>query len=255
MQSIATKRLLKDLKNLEKNPIKENGIYHIVDEDNLYNIKALIIGPSDTPYEKGFFFFELIFDNEYPFKPPVVKFCTQNGNIRYNPNLYTNGKVCLSMLNTWEGPKWTSTQSLSSILLTLQSILNEFPLQNEPGFENDKGLKSIYYNEVIQHETLNFTVFKLLKEPPRNFNEFLPIIEDYFINNFEWYIEKLKNLNETYKKKQYFVSPVYAISCQNKYDILLLECVERYSFLKEKNKINNNTKNVKIEKKSLIYYK
>ena len=51
------------------------------------------------------------------------------------------------------------------------------------------------------------------------------------------------------------MSPVYAISCQNKYDILLLECVERYSFLKEKNKINNNTKNVKIEKKSLIDYK
>ena len=245
MQSIATKRLIKDLKTLERNPLKENGIYHIFDDDNLYNVKALIIGPLDTPYENGFYFFDLIFDNEYPFKPPTVKFCTQNGNIRYNPNLYTNGKVCLSILNTWEGPKWSSTQSISSILLTIQSILNEYPLQNEPGFENDKGLRSSQYNEVIQHENFRFSVYELLKNPPVSFEKFKPIMDNYFIQNFEWYMEKLKNLNETFKNKQYFISPVYALSCQNKYNELLTNYVQKYSILKEeKYKTNNEKKDI-----------
>ena len=237
--ALATKRLVKDLKDLERNPLKENGIFHLFNDDNIFNIKALIVGPGDTPYEKGFFFFDIVVGEEYPFKPPSVKFCTQNGNIRYNPNLYVNGKVCLSILNTWDGPKWTSTQSLSSILLTLQSILNEFPLQNEPGFDRETGIKSINYNEVIQHETLRFSVFELLKGPPHSFEIFLPIMEDYFIQNFEWYINKLQKLSEEYKNKQYFVSQVYALQCQNMYVELLSECVKRYSTLKDKYNIKN----------------
>ena len=54
--ALATKRLVKDLKDLEKNSLKDNGIFHIFNEDNIFNVKALIIGPEDTPYEKGFFF-------------------------------------------------------------------------------------------------------------------------------------------------------------------------------------------------------
>ena len=56
MEALATKRIIKDLKDLEKNSLKELGIYHLLNEDNIFNIKALIIGPKDTPYENGFFF-------------------------------------------------------------------------------------------------------------------------------------------------------------------------------------------------------
>ena len=52
---------------------------------------------------------------------------------RFNPNFYRNGKVCLSILNTWEGEKWSSCQSIRSILITLQMTMNETPLLNEPG--------------------------------------------------------------------------------------------------------------------------
>ena len=187
--------------------------------------------------------------NEYPFKPPVVKFCTQDSNIRYNPNLYVNGKVCLSILNTWDGPKWTSTQSISSILLTLQSILNDYPLQNEPGFEGDKSIKSINYNEVIQHETLRFSVFELLKNPPRNFETFLPIMENYFIDNFDNYVALLQNNEKKYKEKNFFISQVYALNCQNKYKELLKESVVRYSNLKKKYKLDiTNISNKKESK-------
>ena len=62
-------------------------------------LSVLIIGPFDTPYEGGFFQFLLRFPPNYPFSPPRVKFLTTgDGTVRFNPNLYRNGKVCLSTL-------------------------------------------------------------------------------------------------------------------------------------------------------------
>ena len=66
-----------------------------------------MIGPENTPYQYGFYLFDIKVPSEYPFKPPIVKFYTQNNKTRFNPNLYINGKVCLSILNTWSGPQWT----------------------------------------------------------------------------------------------------------------------------------------------------
>ena len=43
------------------------------------------------------------------------------------------GKVCLSILGTWSGPKWTSIMDITTVLLTLQSLLDENPLHHEPG--------------------------------------------------------------------------------------------------------------------------
>ena len=100
--------------------------------ENIFKGYAMIIGPSDTPYQDGFYFFEFNFPYDYPHSPPVLTFLSNGDNIRFNPNLYRNGKVCISLLNTWKGDQWTSCQSISSILLTL-CILNENPLLNEPG--------------------------------------------------------------------------------------------------------------------------
>ena len=36
---------------------------------------------------------------------------------------------------TWSGPAWSPAQSLSSVLISIQSLLNEKPYHNEPGFE------------------------------------------------------------------------------------------------------------------------
>ena len=82
--------------------------------------------------------------------PPKVIYQTRDGKIRFNPNLYTCGKVCVSILNTWAGPQWTSCQSLKSVLISLQSLLNDKPIQNEPGFENEIGDKCKIYNKIIR---------------------------------------------------------------------------------------------------------
>ena len=41
----------------------------------------------------------------------------------------------LFFYRTWSGPAWSPAQSLSSVLISIQSLLNEKPYHNEPGFE------------------------------------------------------------------------------------------------------------------------
>ena len=68
-------------------------------EDNVRDVRALIIGPPDTPYEFGFFELKLRFCDKYPTEPPKVKcITTDGGQCRFNPNIYANGKICLSIL-------------------------------------------------------------------------------------------------------------------------------------------------------------
>lgn len=65
----------------------------------LHQIHALITGPFDTPYEGGFFLFLFRCPPDYPIHPPRVKLITTGNNtVRFNPNFYRNGKVCLSIL-------------------------------------------------------------------------------------------------------------------------------------------------------------
>lgn len=64
------------------------------------------------------------------------------------------------MYSTWPGPQWTASQNLSSILVSIQSLLNEKPLQNEPGFEMRDGFVDGVedYNNMVCHETLRVAV-------------------------------------------------------------------------------------------------
>lgn len=64
----------------------------------------MIAGPEGTPYAGGLFEFDCFLPLEYPHKPPQVHLrTTGGGSVRFNPNLYNNGKVCLSLLGTWPG--------------------------------------------------------------------------------------------------------------------------------------------------------
>ena len=52
--SIAVRRTFKDIKVLENDNLNEFGIYYKLNDTNLFNIKCMIIGPENTPYEYGF---------------------------------------------------------------------------------------------------------------------------------------------------------------------------------------------------------
>ena len=156
------KRIAYDVKFIKKNSLVNNNIYYKHDENNILKGYALIIGNSDTPYAYGYYFFEFSFPENYPYEPPNVKFISNDGKMRFNPNLYIDGKVCLSVLNTWNGEGWTSCQNIHSILITLSSILNENPLLNEPGI-NKTDININIYNLLICYKNIEFTIIKQLQ--------------------------------------------------------------------------------------------
>ena len=48
--NIATKRILKDLKDLESNNLEEQGIYYVIDNDNIYNLTYPVIHKNKSIY-------------------------------------------------------------------------------------------------------------------------------------------------------------------------------------------------------------
>jgi len=228
MNHINTKRLVKDITNLECNNLHSHGIYHHVNEDNIYNIKILMIGPEDTPYCYGFYLFDITISEEYPFKPPIVKSCTQNGYTRFNPNLYINGKVCLSILNTWSGPQWTSCNNISTVLLSIQSmVFVKDPLHNEPGFENDKSSRNMNYNKLILYENLNTGIYKTLKYVPNNFIYFSSIITKIFIDNYNKIIDIIKN--NLHEDKKFVDCHIYSMKGDLNYNELNDNIIKLYN--------------------------
>ena len=217
---LSKKRLLHDMKILRKNPI-ENVFVHWT-EENLYNPVAILVGPKNTPYENGFYGIKFRFTTKFPFEPPKATFVTTDGRVRMNPNLYACGKVCLSILGTWSGPQWTSVQNLTSIILSIQTILNDTPIHNEPGYENIKPThpKFSTYNKLIQHANIRVGVIQMLEKIPKDFVMLLPNIKQYFKENYEWYkTHCIQNLKTYYNKK--IKSPIYRWEEKFNYENLL----------------------------------
>lgn len=179
MEKNAIKRILnKDIKEISNQNLNSLGIYIQFNEDNFLNAKAMIVGPKDSLYEGGFLFFNIHFPKNYPFSPPDITYVSRN-RIRIHPNLYvgngTNGfgKVCLSILGTWSGPKWTSIMDITTVLLTIQSLLDNNPLHHEPGQEKNVSTMNTLYNEVIKYESIQTLTIKNLVDTPEGFNIFL----------------------------------------------------------------------------------
>lgn len=196
------RRLIHDITNIYKNPLADMGIYYQHDDENMLRGYAMIIGPKDTPYEDGFYFFSIKYPYNYPQNPPTVKYMTNNGGVRFNPNLYVCGKVCISILNTWKGEGWTSCQTIRSMLLSLVTVLNEKPLLNEPGFrETHPEYKK--YNRIIEYKNLEFSLLKQCTEGLYDeFTIFLPYINNYLKENKAKILTRVKELSVKYPEKE-----------------------------------------------------
>lgn len=185
MSNAAVRRMYKDIKQFQAANLEPDGIFCSFNEDDLFDVKAMVVGPKDTPYEDGFYFFRLMFPKNYPFAPPKAVFETRynaGAKLRFNPNLYANGKVCVSILGTWSGPQWEPCQSLYSILLAFQTLLVEEPLTNEPGFEKvTPSLSSRHkkYHTMVAFENYRVAILRMMEHPPDGFEAFVPIMQQW----------------------------------------------------------------------------
>jgi ubiquitin-conjugating enzyme E2 A len=109
MNTNAERRLLKDLKKLETE--QNDGITATPDEDSLFRWKAVIFGPGETEWEGGAFRLIMEFSDDYPNKPPKVKFLTK----MFHPNIYNDGSICLDILQNM----WSPVYDISSILTSI----------------------------------------------------------------------------------------------------------------------------------------
>ena len=153
----AVHRIAKDVKYIMKNPI--NNIYYKHDTENITRGSALIIGNRETPYSCGNYLFEFTFPDNYPYEPPKLRILTSDGTMRFHPNLYICGKVCLSIINTWNGEGWTSCNNINSVLLTISSILDNNSLTFEPGISSNHH-NVIKYDLLVAYKNIEHCIIK-----------------------------------------------------------------------------------------------
>jgi ubiquitin-protein ligase len=216
------KRLMSEIKNIEKNreEMESCGLYIYYDESNIGEFYFMIIGTEDTPYEKGFYPFKLVIPSNYPFEPPKVTIILPNdGHSRMNPNLYIGGKVCLSMINTWAGPGWLPSYTIDKVVIAIQAlVMNENPLVNEPGHENDTKDVLKAYNRAVLHQNYALGIIRMYQS--LNCKP-LGIFKDIIINkineNKEFYINKLEKYIEEYKDIPEFRTQTYGMKIKNNY--------------------------------------
>lgn len=108
------KRIAKELKDIARDP-PSNCSAGPADSKDLYKWNATIMGPTDSPYAGGCFNLQIEFPQEYPFKPPKVRFSTKV----YHCNVNDRGGICLDILKD----NWSPALTISKVLLSICSLL------------------------------------------------------------------------------------------------------------------------------------
>ena len=121
------KRLQKEFKDLSSKPYNEFSCS--LHDDNLFKWDIIIFGPQDTPYEGGIFKAVMDFPKDYPDKPPTLQFIS---NV-YHPNVYGDGKVCISILHQGvdqfgyedNSERWKPVHGVGSVIMSVISMLSD----------------------------------------------------------------------------------------------------------------------------------
>ena len=118
----SAKRIQKELAQLILDPL--TNVSAAPKGDSLYNWVATIAGPSDSAYENGIFFVDIVFPQEYPFKPPKLTFKTRIYHCNISSRCFSfndSGQICLDILKD----QWSPALSISKVLLSLVSLLSD----------------------------------------------------------------------------------------------------------------------------------
>ena len=186
-----SRRIMGDLRELLKDSLE--GVYIHFDESDINQMIVMIRG-QEGPYEFCQFLFNIRFSDDYPMTPPIVKFCSSDGKTRLNPNLYIEGKVCLSILGTWQGDPWTSVMTIKTVILSIMAlVMTGEPLKNEPGLESSPAENILKYNQIVEYGSLNILVNQI-SHPSEMFAPILKNMKAQFIKDYPAIIEKVDKL-------------------------------------------------------------
>lgn len=152
MSTPARRRLMRDFKKLQEDP--PAGVSGAPTEDSILMWHAIIFGPQDTPFEDGTFKLTMEFTEEYPNKPPTVKFVSK----MFHPNVYADGSICLDILQN----RWSPTYDVAAILTSIQSLLDE-PNPNSPAnslaaqlYQENRREYEKRVQQIVEQSWLNF---------------------------------------------------------------------------------------------------
>ncbi|CAF1342927.1 unnamed protein product [Adineta steineri] len=119
--STAIKLIMQEWKAFEYNA--PDYIFAGPMKNDIFHWHAIIIGPPDTPFADGIFNLDIIYSYEHPFKAPK---CTMKTKI-FHPNISSNGKISISILED----DWRPVFTIEKILLSISSILDT-PIMDHP---------------------------------------------------------------------------------------------------------------------------
>lgn len=194
MAAVATKLLQQQFKRLITDPV-EGFACELPDDNNLFDWRIYVEGPKDTMYAGGIFQLSMVFPPEYPMLPPELRFISDF----WHPNVYPDGKVCISILHppgedevSGERPeeRWLPTQTVSTILLSVISLLSD------PNFSSPANVDaSVQWRRDI--EGFKKKTSELVKKANKEFKGHIKIPHpDTDPEERAKYLEKLKELNK-----------------------------------------------------------
>lgn len=138
-------RIVKEFEDMKKHE-KENTVKVWMVDNDIRHWKGEIKGPEDTCYQGGIFVVDIIIPQDYPFKPPKMKFDTKV----WHPNISSvTGAICLDILKN----EWTPALTIRTALISLQALMCA-PVPEDP---QDAQVASMYikdiklFNETAKH--------------------------------------------------------------------------------------------------------
>ncbi|KAF7683455.1 Ubiquitin-conjugating enzyme E2-18 kDa [Astathelohania contejeani] len=160
LSGMALKRLISEEKSLSKDEI-ENGFRAVPSVRNgkkEYNTWDIFIrGCPGTLYEGTVLHAIINFPPDYPINHPEMRFKSK----MFHPNIYTDGRVCISILHPNDSDpsgyeksdeKWTPVQGIRTIVLSVISVLNEPNIVSPANVDASKMFKNNIdeYNRVVK---------------------------------------------------------------------------------------------------------
>eukprot|EP00035_Acanthoeca_spectabilis_P034302 m.28280 g.28280 ORF g.28280 m.28280 type:complete len:230 (+) comp6529_c0_seq1:122-811(+) len=181
-QSPSCVLLKKEFKKFFRSP-HEYVKLESLNNDNIYEWWVYVVGPPDTPYAGGVWKALLRFPDDFPMHPPSVQIMGKF----FHPNVYRDGKVCISTLQMPipdaedEGVAtgfWTPVSGMETIFVSVLSLLSD-PNPDDPA--NAEAAKLFRDSPKEFEKQVAATIAASLREKP----DFITLRKDGRLSDYE----------------------------------------------------------------------